>query len=403
MRNLIQFDYMIDSYEFNGEGCNELRASFIRRFTWSVIKNMTLDEYVLGKGGCHTFCWWLDYGLASLGEISGRSFSNKWGIYYDKHTESYRCTEKWGSAYDGDFTPAFRDIKEAILAVLASGRDHDITAIAQNKLANIVKYKLLSVYYPYQYLNIFASNHLNYFLYQFYGDAYDYANKSILQKQSDLIVLKEDDLALRHWDNIKFGNYLYHLFPNAPKEAQYDKYQQVTPKDKTVKAQSPKPTVEDKRLASPLGSAKHSSQKSRSKADYVENEKRAMKIGMRGEQLVVQAEKERLGKDHPELARQVEQVSLISDSYGYDIKSFESDGRPRYIEVKTTPDHYQPQFSFLLTENERRTASQSDNYWLYRVFDINDAPQIIRLKDPLGDQRKCKLSPTQYRVTLRVK
>ena len=55
---------------------------------------------------------------------------------------------------------------------------------------------------------------LNYFGYQFYGDAFP-LNASRFEKQQKLLKLKDSDEATEKWNNIKFGNYLYHLFPYA--------------------------------------------------------------------------------------------------------------------------------------------------------------------------------------------
>ena len=56
-----------------------------------------------------------------------------------------------------------------------------------------------------------------------------------LKNKKLLLDLKSEDKAMQNWNNIKFGNYLYHLFPQAfalgkeNKEQIQEKYQLLTP------------------------------------------------------------------------------------------------------------------------------------------------------------------------------
>lgn len=63
--------------------------------------------------------------------------------------------------------------------------------------------------------------------------------------------------------------------------------------------------------------------------------RKCTEVGDRGESFVLKHEKLRLRKaGKHELARKVEWTSRYAVAKGYDIKSFELDGSPRYIEVK---------------------------------------------------------------------
>ncbi len=117
----------------------------------------------------------------------------------------------------------------------------------------------------------------------------------------------------------------------------------------------------------------------------------------------MESERARLDNKHPKLAKQILQMSLLLDKCGYDIKSFEEDESLRYIEVKST-EPYKKQFSFYLTENERQYAKILNNQWLYRVFDVDGIPRIVRIKDPFNNRQKMsRLIPVQYQATIRLK
>src|SRR5207249_4854860 len=70
----------------------------------------------------------------------------------------------------------------------------------------------------------------------------------------------------------------------------------------------------------------------------VRRAKRNCALGLAGEQLVVRYEQERLSRaGHDRLAGKIVHTSAVeSDSRGFDILSYETDGRERLIEVKTT-------------------------------------------------------------------
>jgi len=62
--------------------------------------------------------------------------------------------------------------------------------------------------------------------------------------------------------------------------------------------------------------------------------------------------------------------------YGYDVQSYEEDGRERYIEVKSTGTR-KAAVQFFLTANEYHAAKTLPNYYLYIVDGINKPPPRI--------------------------
>jgi hypothetical protein len=98
---------------------------------------------------------------------------------------------------------------------------------------------------------------------------------------------------------------------------------------------------------------------------------RLRSLGEAGERWVTfleRAELEAVGR--ADLARQVEWTSKDrGDGFGYDITSFEPDGSPVQIEVKTT--NLGPRSPFFVTRNEvAKSEELSHSYRLYRVFNF---------------------------------
>jgi hypothetical protein len=112
--------------------------------------------------------------------------------------------------------------------------------------------------------------------------------------------------------------------------------------------------------------------------------RKCREVGDRGEHLVYRHERQRLHRaGRADLADKVVWVSQRSVSKGYDIKSFEIDGSPRLIEVKSTIGRSR---SFFVSSNEWKVATRRRNsYWIYRVIDALESPTIaVKLQDPVG-------------------
>lgn len=133
--------------------------------------------------------------------------------------------------------------------------------------------------------------------------------------------------------------------------------------------------------------------------NYLELEARNASLGAAGENFVLQVEHARLWQaGRKTLAGRIDHVSRSKgDGLGYDIVSFEEDGRERLIEVKTT--RFGAMTPFFTSRNEVETsARRAERYHLYRVFKFREKPQIFVLPGSL--QNNCILDPIEYRASL---
>lgn len=136
------------------------------------------------------------------------------------------------------------------------------------------------------------------------------------------------------------------------------------------------------------------------KRDYLAREARNRELGLAGENLVVRLEQYRLTQAGQEkLAADIEHVAVTQgDGLGFDIRSFETDGRDRLIEVKTTA--FAKESAFFITPNELDCSrAHSEHYHLFRLFNFRKGPKLFCLK---GDLRKqLWLEPDSYRAGVR--
>jgi hypothetical protein len=135
------------------------------------------------------------------------------------------------------------------------------------------------------------------------------------------------------------------------------------------------------------------------RVNYLEMEARNASLGAAGELFVMAAEHRRLWEaGKKQLADRIDHVSATQgDGLGYDIVSFEPDGRERLIEVKTTT--FGSMTPFFASENEVRVSeTRSEAFHLYRVFRYSDDPKIFTLPGSL--RSNFELNPTVYRASI---
>ena len=134
--------------------------------------------------------------------------------------------------------------------------------------------------------------------------------------------------------------------------------------------------------------------------NYLERESRNRSLGLAGELFALEVEHRRLWEaGEQQLAERLEHVSQTKgDGLGYDILSYERDGRERFIEVKTT--NFGQMTPFYATRGEVAMSEENaPRFSLYRVFKFRDAPRLFMLEGALKES--CILDATQFKASLR--
>lgn len=138
-----------------------------------------------------------------------------------------------------------------------------------------------------------------------------------------------------------------------------------------------------------------------SNKNYLEEHKRNIETGIKGEELVMNYEKKRLA-DNDKLSAYADNIlhtSMIKgDGYGYDIESFDlfdEKVKKIFIEVKTTSgDSNTP---FFMSQNEINVSREKgDKYRIYFVSNYNDMEPTLQIIDDI--ENSLELSPTNYIV-----
>lgn len=131
------------------------------------------------------------------------------------------------------------------------------------------------------------------------------------------------------------------------------------------------------------------------KRDYIEREARNISLGKAGEEFALNFEHFRLyNLGQKKLAEKVEHVSVTKgDGLGYDILSFDADGRERYIEVKTTA--FSKETPFFISRGEIQFAKDhKEQFHLYRLFEFRKDPKLFDL--PGAVESHCLVNPISF-------
>jgi uncharacterized protein DUF3883 len=378
MKQLLQEKVPIfkEQFEAGWKKKEQKRKKFVKDFSSKKVRDMNLDEYVIGKGADNpSFCYRIERELDQLGRILGAR-ADKFGVYFGKNKsdseKKYRYAKKWGNSVE----EAFSAVKESICELI----DPDITwqKAKTNRLSTMLKGKILYLYHPYRFADIYSENHLKHFV----------AELNILTKSSTPLELQNELINYRNsWGildkepQLLFNKILYHTF-GYPE----DNKNQLPLLKNAVDGLDP-----NKKMKKPRSS--------NYKPDYEKLYKNRKRIGERGEALVLAYEKKRLKKaEKDELADKIEHVASTDDSKGFDILSYETDGRERKIEVKATVCE-NINHGFFLTSNELKNSQKIDNYHLYIVLStLSEKPVIEEIPNP-DFQKDYVLTSTVYKVS----
>lgn len=136
------------------------------------------------------------------------------------------------------------------------------------------------------------------------------------------------------------------------------------------------------------------------KYDVAERDARNRQLGKAGEEIILHHERHSLAQSgRDDLASKVRWTAVQDgDGFGYDIASFEPDGRERLIEVKTTNGWDRTPFH--ISRNELAVANARRDHWhLVRIWDFARTPKAFALRPPL--EAYAELTATSFLASLR--
>nr|MBE6191317.1 hypothetical protein [Rikenellaceae bacterium] len=189
-----------------------LRKKFVNYFTPNKISSMDINEYVIGVQNKESFCYYLEYTLYELGSISGQP-SNKYGVWFSPSKKQYCFENRFGNNYK----EAFKKVRIALLKLIQDGAKRDYESIIKNPLNSLVKAKVLAMYYPDKYMNVYSRPHLDYYLTTLGLNTPKLMRADVLYKREALIDFKNEDKDMQTWSNYVFSIFLWSHYPKDPR------------------------------------------------------------------------------------------------------------------------------------------------------------------------------------------
>ncbi|MDT8338484.1 MAG: hypothetical protein RQ763_04725, partial [Sulfurimonas sp.] len=200
----VEFEKFRTNINSEFKGLFKLVDNFKKDYPSEKIRSLSLDDFVSGKGDSTTFCNRIENELNDWGNIHG-STAKKFGIYYGVDGSNKEKKYRIGKAtFGSSIDKAFENVKSSIVELIKNDNNFDL--LKNNPISPMFKGKILSIYFPEKFLNIFSATHLNYFINVL---GLENNSKSEIDKQYQLLKFKNNDFVMKGWSIFEFSKFLY--------------------------------------------------------------------------------------------------------------------------------------------------------------------------------------------------
>ncbi|AEM23290.1 ATPase associated with various cellular activities AAA_5 [Brachyspira intermedia PWS/A] len=151
--------FIIDYYNKNKDRLeklkkegDELREQFRKKFPIESLKNISIDDYAVGRGDKNSFCYWIEYGLKRelLDNFSALGSKSSYILYYDKKTGNLV------NETDKTDDELIKEIGEELYK-MATIENYDDKDSVFNKRKNYLSIKIYNTYHPYTYFPMMSN------------------------------------------------------------------------------------------------------------------------------------------------------------------------------------------------------------------------------------------------------
>ena len=184
-------------------------AKFVKRYPIDILSTLTLEEYLFSKkgdGNADTFCCHLQ------NDVRNSSMKTCYPAFYGIYMVGGKVHLNSTLTAMGftDNTSAFKWQINEIIDLLNAGKKHDLESIEKNKVNSLVKNKLLSIYYPDEYLPMNTMGYIETILDRLEIE-YD-KQESTIKKSERLLNWKKNQGITKEWTNHYFMLFCDHYF-----------------------------------------------------------------------------------------------------------------------------------------------------------------------------------------------
>ncbi|MGK7944506.1 MAG: AAA family ATPase [Microcystaceae cyanobacterium] len=190
------------------EELRELREEFVKRFPIDSLSDLTLEEYALGQEDKDDFCTWIEFKTKDLLGIGGGSV-RKHGIWWDKNNSQW----KWNKNLNCETAEeAFTLVKNGLIELVNAAKFQRFAQLdkiaSKHPNSNVVRAKILYLYFPDQFLPVASSEHLFIFLKIFDVDS----NKGFHSQNRQLLNFFRNQSEFSNYDTRQMSIFIYNCF-----------------------------------------------------------------------------------------------------------------------------------------------------------------------------------------------
>jgi hypothetical protein len=254
-----------------------------------------------------------------------------------------------------------------LIRLVEDGGARDFAAIDENPLSQMFKAKILTLYFPKDYLAICSADHLN-----DVATALEIESTSPSGIQYSALKYKRSSPAFRSWSDYKFAAFLF---------------EGVLGEEREPRRSPTKPPRNHKEV------------------DFDALAKKWRERGRKSEAFALRFEHMRLKSKG--LARLIPGIKDCTSrpGFGYDFASFTDSDTPRFIEVKSILSIGKDESRFFVSERERLKALEKGikaNYYFYLVkYSSGGEPLEVEVWRGSDLYKIARLQATNYMVRIR--
>ncbi|WPC40060.1 McrB family protein [Clostridium sp. JS66] len=183
----------------------ELRKQFVSEFPLENIKDMDLEQFALGKRQ-GSLSWWLEYKTTELGSIKGGS-AHKHKIFFSVKENKWIYPKDFGNE-----TEAWLKLRKELYEFLKKFETTGYYNIDEDNIIysmNMVRGKLLYMYYSDKVLPIYSTAHLQKILEYFGYERNDIKDWDSVRANIELKKVQESHKIFKNWSPFKFMRFAY--------------------------------------------------------------------------------------------------------------------------------------------------------------------------------------------------
>ena len=358
----------------------KLHKEFLSLFPKEKIKEMNIDEYVIGKK-TKSFCWWVEHELSSLGDISGGKLNaySRFGIYFNKEINDYvfgsKKTKK--TKFGSNKEEIFKNIIQKILKLLNDLKKKKYDELINNELNPLFKNKLIYLYDPENWIPIYGDDDLNFILEKLeipYNNDEDRINKRIKLFVFFKLLSRSDIKPLL------FMKFIYSQYKNLINDKEIKQISKI-PKNISVKCIKLEDVSSIEKISSKLKVEKHGQINPLNYRDIVIKNI----IGKTGEEIVEKYLKSKAGKLRLNIDENIEIESPClgenrDDHKHYDFAYYKKDTHKKiYIEVKSSKSNDKNNIAFFISSAELKFAQENKDSHFIMYINLNNASIIKQI------------------------